>query len=198
MDLSARDAWIFDLDGTLTVAVHDFDAIRAELGLPAGQPILEELAAMEPARAERLHRQLYAIEHALAREARPAPGAERLLTRLASRGTRLGLLTRNSVELARLTLAACGLGGAFEPRAIVGRESGPPKPDPAGVHALLDTLGAGPERAVVVGDYLFDLQAGRAAGAATVWVDLVGDGRYAGECDLVVRGLDELTGRLTR
>ena len=39
--LLKRKNWIFDLDGTLTVAVHDFDAIRKELGIPAGLPIVE-------------------------------------------------------------------------------------------------------------------------------------------------------------
>ena len=44
MDLRERKYWIFDLDGTLTVAVHDFTATRRELDLPPGKPILEELA----------------------------------------------------------------------------------------------------------------------------------------------------------
>ena len=35
--------WIFDLDGTLTVAAHDFDKIRGTLGLPRNEPILEVL-----------------------------------------------------------------------------------------------------------------------------------------------------------
>ncbi|MEY4949417.1 MAG: hypothetical protein RL698_1628, partial [Pseudomonadota bacterium] len=38
--------WIFDLDGTLTVAMHDFDAIRTALDLPTGRPILEALAEL--------------------------------------------------------------------------------------------------------------------------------------------------------
>ena len=36
--------WIFDLDGTLTLPAHDFDRIRAELGLRPVWPILEQLA----------------------------------------------------------------------------------------------------------------------------------------------------------
>ena len=31
--LLKRKNWIFDLDGTLTIAVHDFNAIRKELGI---------------------------------------------------------------------------------------------------------------------------------------------------------------------
>jgi len=39
------EAIIFDMDGTLTVPVLDFDRIRSEIGLPAG-PILESLLAL--------------------------------------------------------------------------------------------------------------------------------------------------------
>lgn len=41
LNLSQCRAFIFDLDGTLTLAVHDFEAIRRSLGIPAGVPILE-------------------------------------------------------------------------------------------------------------------------------------------------------------
>ena len=44
--LLQRKYWIFDLDGTLTVAVHDFNAIRNELGIPAGQPILKTIESL--------------------------------------------------------------------------------------------------------------------------------------------------------
>jgi len=46
---------IFDLDGTLLDSPLDFDAIRCEIGLPDGQPILEALEGLPPperARAE--------------------------------------------------------------------------------------------------------------------------------------------------
>jgi hypothetical protein len=29
-----RDYWIFDMDGTLTLSIHDFDGIKRILGLP--------------------------------------------------------------------------------------------------------------------------------------------------------------------
>lgn len=58
MDLRERKYWIFDLDGTLTVAVHDFTAIRRELDLPPGKPILEELATL-PAQAVMVGDYLY-------------------------------------------------------------------------------------------------------------------------------------------
>ena len=47
----AAKAFIFDLDGTLTLPQLDFAAIRAEMGITDG-PILEELEALAPAQAE--------------------------------------------------------------------------------------------------------------------------------------------------
>ena len=34
---------VFDLDGTLTVAIHDFESIKRTLDLPTDKPILESL-----------------------------------------------------------------------------------------------------------------------------------------------------------
>lgn len=170
MDLSHRSAWVFDMDGTLTVPVHDFDAIRLELGLPAGRPILEELDRLPAAEAAPLHLRLEAIEEELARASRPAEGAVALVTGLVERGARVGILTRNTRANARLTLAAIGLAGAFDPADVLGRDEAPPKPDPGGVLDLLARWSAQPAQAVMVGDYRFDLEAGRAAGVATVHV----------------------------
>ena len=38
---------IYDLDGTLMDSRLDFDAMRDEMGLPPGQPILETLETLE-------------------------------------------------------------------------------------------------------------------------------------------------------
>lgn len=193
--LDARDHWIFDLDGTLTVAMHDFDAIRAELGLPAGRPILESLAALPAERAAALHRRLDGIELEIARIAQPAAGADDLLGELASDGCRLGIATRNTRAGALVTLRAAGLDRHFAADAIVGRESAAPKPSPAALHLLLGRWRAAADRSVMVGDYLFDLQAGRGAGTTTVYVDPAGAFPFAAHADLLVRDLDELRRR---
>ena len=170
MHLARRTAWVFDMDGTLTVPVHDFDAIRAELGLPAGKPILEELARLPAAEAAPKRARLDAIEEELARAATPAAGAVAFVTALVERGARVGVLTRNTRSNARLTLAAIGLGGSFETADVLGRDEAPPKPDPRGVLDLLARWAVTPAEGVMVGDYRFDLEAGRAAGVTTVHV----------------------------
>ena len=61
-DLSTKRYWVFDMDGTLTVAVHDFDAIRDALGLPQGRPILEQLAELPADEAQRLRDRLVPVK----------------------------------------------------------------------------------------------------------------------------------------
>lgn len=189
MDLASRDHWIFDMDGTLTVAVHDFDAIRRELDLPPGQPILEALAALPGPEAAPRYRRLDEIELELCARARAQAGAAELLQALRGRGARLGILTRNSERIARETLRRCALLEFFDAGSIVGRESARPKPHPEGIHTLLRRWGTTPASAVIVGDYRFDLEAGRSAGITTVYLDVERSLRWAGHADHSVNDL---------
>jgi len=187
-----RHHWIFDLDGTLTVAMHDFDAIRATLGLPVGRPILEEIASRPAEEAAALQQHLDLIEADLISAATAAAGARDLLDRLRGSGYRVGILTRNNVANALGTLDAAGLGGIFGPDDVVGRDDATPKPAPDGILTLLNRWDADPQDSVIVGDYLFDLQAGRAAAVGTVYVDVAGEFPWADQADLVVVSLCDL------
>jgi len=191
--LVQRPFWIFDLDGTLTVAAHDFDAIRAELGLTPGRPILEALEMLPPAEAAPLWKRLDELELEIAGRAQPSPGAAELLEALGRRGTRLGILTRNSAQSARVTLEAAGLGEFFADQDLIAREHAPPKPRPDGILRLLRQWNARPESALIVGDYRFDLEAGRAAGIATIYFDDSASHAFAEQADLHVTRLEQLT-----
>ena len=192
----AREYWVFDLDGTLTVPVHDFAAIRAELGIPDGADILGYIDAQPPEAAKRLHRQLDAIEEELAGRAEAAAGAERLVEALRGRGCRLGIVTRNTKRIALRVLETIGVGEHFAPEHVLGRHDVLPKPDPAGLARLGAAWGIPGRKMVMVGDYLFDLQCGRAAGTATIHVDRTGNFRWPDLADIAVATLDELADRL--
>jgi HAD superfamily hydrolase (TIGR01509 family) len=196
--IADKTYWVFDMDGTLTVAVHDFDAIRDELGLPQGRPILEQLAEMPEERAGPLLERLDVIEQGLALTATPQAGAEDLLRALESRGARTGILTRNSHAIALATLDACGLSGYFDPESVLGRESCRVKPSADGIRRLLADWRAPANDAVMVGDYLFDLIAGREAGTATVYLDPTGVFEYRQHADVCVRDLVELAQVVSR
>jgi HAD superfamily hydrolase (TIGR01509 family) len=187
-----RRHWVFDMDGTLTVAMHDFAGLKARLGLPTDRAVLEGIALRPEAERAALLEAVDDWEIALADAARAAPDTRPLLEALTARQARLGVLTRNTRETALRTLRAAGLAGYFADADVLGRDCALPKPSPDGVLRLLGRWEAEPADAVVVGDYVFDLRAGRAAGAATVWIDRAGAGTWASEADRVVTSFDEL------
>ncbi len=168
--LDRHKGWIFDLDGTLTLAQHDFDAIRAELAVPPGRLILEFLDELPSTEAAPLRARLHAIELELAATAEIALGAQALIAELAHRGKRLGILTRNTRAAARIALSACGLDNWFAPELILGRDEAPPKPAAAGIHQLIRSWSLPADACLMVGDYRLDLEAGRNAGVTTVHV----------------------------
>lgn len=86
MSLSTVRNWVFDMDGTLTVAVHDFAAIRVALGIPPENDILTHLAALPAAEAEAKHAWLLEHERDLAVASTAATGAVELVRELAGRG----------------------------------------------------------------------------------------------------------------
>lgn len=170
--LPAIRHWVFDMDGTLTVAVHDFAAIRHALQIAAEEDILDHIAALPDAPAQAKRAWLLDHERGLAEGALPAPGAVRLLRALAAAGCRLGILTRNDHALAKLTLEAIGVGELFNDADIIGRDEAVPKPSPDGLQQHQRRWGVAAADMVMVGDHAYDLECGRAAGTHTVLVNL--------------------------
>ena len=172
MSLKDIKHWVFDMDGTLTVAVHDFPFIRQYLEIPGAEDILTHLATLPPEVSAAKHAWLLEHERELALASVPAPGAVELVHELAERGVRLGVLTRNAQELAQITLKAIGLDTCFAPGDVLGRDNAAHKPDPDGLLQLARAWDVEPSKLVMVGDYQFDLACGRAAGSRTVLVNV--------------------------
>ena len=189
---ASHTGWVFDLDGTLTLAVHDFAAIRRELEVPDDSDILGHLMSLSPDRAQPLHDRLQEIELELAALTRAATGALELLQRLQDSGSQVGILTRNTRENALHTLELVGLDSFFHPDHVIGRDDAAPKPDPDGIHRLAEIWGIAPATTVMVGDYQYDLQAGRSAGSLTVHVDATRTFRWPELSDVSIGRLDEL------
>jgi HAD superfamily hydrolase (TIGR01509 family) len=196
VSFARRDCWIFDMDGTLTISIHDFDGIKRILGLPPDRPILEALNDLPAVQAAELHQQLDALELDIAHRATAQVGARELLTKLRSRGAQIGILTRNSKPNAQATLAACGLAEFFSAESILSRHCCPPKPSPEGIWQLLSGWNASPDRSVMVGDYVFDMEAGQRAGSATVYLDPTGEFPWQDRADLPITTLAEITAML--
>jgi hydrogenase expression/formation protein HypE len=194
-------AVVFDFDGTLTEpGALGFASIREAIGCPAGEPILEFLAALpDSADRDRRMRVLESLEREAAAASLPSRGAEDAVLAVRERGLPVAILSRNgrgSIERAlanftRVTLDDFDL--------VLTRESHTrPKPAPDGLLLAARRLHVEPARMLVVGDYLYDLQAGRAAGAVTVLVTNGGGSDNGWDYDLAIDTLSELPDLIDR
>lgn len=186
---------IFDLDGTLLDTGLDFPAIRRDLGLPAGTPILEALAELVP--GEHFDRQWAIVrDHELAgaRRAVVYDGVLEFLADLRRRGIPQAILTRNSRESAELALSQLD----WQFSLVLTREDAPPKPDPQGLLEISRRWQIAPEHVAFCGDYLYDLEAGRRAGMTTILYAPDELPSFADQADHVLRHYSDGIGLVDR
>ena len=181
-------AVIFDMDGTLTVPALDFDAIRAELGLPK-VPLLEAMAQMAEPERGRAEALLERHEREAAYGSVLQEGAAETLAELRRRGHPVAILTRNARRWVRVVLDKHSL----EIDAVRCRDDGAIKPSAEPVLALCAELARLPRESWMVGDYLFDILSGRAAGCTTVLMITHAQAPdFADQADHRIRRLPEL------
>jgi mannitol-1-/sugar-/sorbitol-6-phosphatase len=200
-------AVLFDLDGVL---VESRDATeRVWLAWAARNAIDEDelRAAMHGVRSVEVVRALRpgldslaeseAIERRQAEDVeglRAIPGAAEALAAIAP--DRVAVVTSATRALAEARLKAVGI----EPPAVVvyAGDVSRGKPDPEGYRTAAGRLGVDPAEALVVEDSPPGIEAGRAAGAATVGVTSTHEAAELAAADVVVRTLAELRGVLER
>lgn len=182
------EAALFDMDGTLVSSELDFEAIHREAGIESGLPILEHMETADEAEAMRITRVLEEHEERAAEKCLLADGVKEVFAELERLGVKRCILTRNSRKSAATAVRRHGL----HVDAVVAREDAPPKPSPEPVYLACGKLGASPARSMVIGDYKFDIQSGKNAGALTAWLRLPGRELSDVEADFEIGGLREL------
>jgi phosphoglycolate phosphatase len=214
------DAVVFDLDGTLVDTAPDIaaalaaafrpsglrppgaDAVRTMVGDGARVLIARALAAAGDATAdvEALYARFLAwYVSQPCRDSRLYDGALDLLDELAARGVRSGICTNKPQGPTDGLLEALGIRDRFD--SVIGGDALPwRKPDPRHLTAVLDRLGAAPDRAVMVGDSRNDVAAARAAGIPAVLVSFGYTAVPARElgADAVIDHLPDLPAALAR
>ncbi len=210
---------IFDWDGTLIdssgLIIESVRAAIEATGLPErsdesirqiiGLGMVEAMAALypeAPAAAQQRLAQHYRESFSRTMAARPTPlfdGARELLARLQASGLLLAIATGKSRSGLLRDLRASGV----EDRIVASRtvDECDSKPSPAMLEALLAEFGGAPERALMVGDTVFDLQMARAAGVPAIgvtWGVHESDQLRRAAPHQLVDSIDELQGYLER
>lgn len=153
----------FDLDGTLAETQVRFAPYRERIG--CSQPdVLQYINGLDEIQRQRHRRVLEDYEDCILEDCTAPPGIHDLLAFLDERGIRTGIVTRASGHHARQVTEKLDI----PIDVIVGREDAPPKPSGAPLKLLAGRLGVSPQEMLFVGDFLWDLMAGRNAGTPTV------------------------------
>jgi phosphoglycolate phosphatase len=171
----------FDLDGTLIESRRDLadsaNELIAELGgtpltVAAVTSMVGEGARVLVSRAlaaagvadvpDALPRFLEIYDRRLLNHTYLFEGVADVVTRI--RDARVALLTNKPIAPTVKILDGLGVRALFDD--VVGGDGPyPRKPDPAGLMALMETAGSGPDDTLLVGDSVIDLETARRAGA---------------------------------
>jgi HAD superfamily hydrolase (TIGR01549 family) len=171
MSLQEKKFWIFDMDGTLTKAAHDFPSIKSALEIPQELDILAGINQFPLEVQKEKHKRLSEIELEIAKISTLNDGIPELLENLLLKGNRIAILTRNNLQNTKETIRASGLNQFFSDEWILTRDHCEPKPSPDGIHILLAKWKAIPSLALMVGDYIYDLECGKDADVSTLYFD---------------------------
>ncbi len=191
-------AVLFDFDGTLTrPGALDFAVIREELNCPADTPVLEFIEALPDDTARSAaYAALDRFELDGAAGSGPNTGAEEILRFIRARGLLTGIVTRNQHACVIRAIENFTGVQVSDFDVIISRDDpAAPKPSPEGILLAARRLGVRPENVLVVGDFLFDIEAGNAAGAVTVFLQNPAAAETAAaESDFTIDTLSALEG----
>jgi len=189
-------AVLFDFDGTLTKpGALDFLLLKDTIGCPSDIPVLEFIESLPTSlEKEEAILLLERFETKAAENSEPNDGAEYLIRYLSSNGIGMGIITRNrlsSIERALQNFENITI-SCFD--VIISRNT-PVKPKPSGdgIRLAAQKLNHDVKEVLMVGDYIFDIHAGKSAGCITAFLNYgTVSGDFKIESDFFISHLEEI------
>ena len=183
-------AVIFDLDGVIVKSGLDFKLIRKEIfGSELDEPVLEQIEQLkDPEEKKRAIRILENHETKAAFTSELNFGIKALLRLLSRKNIKRAIVTRNSRKSVDIILDRFKLD--FD--AIITRKEAPPKPAKEPVLLACEKMGLQPEEVILIGDYEFDMLAGKRAGVSTIFLRTTNQASSE-NADMVIDSVLELT-----
>jgi len=187
--LSSVNCLLFDMDGTLTKPALDFEYIKQDMQIPSNISILEYIDNHATAENKKhLFDILDKHEVFAAENTQPNDGFNELMHFLNERNFKIGVLTRNSKKSAKITLNILG----FVPDLLISREDSPYKPKPDAILKAIKELDANPEETLMIGDFKYDVIAGRNAGCFTCFITNYKEEYDCDKADFIINTLADL------
>ena len=183
---------IFDMDGTLVDVPYDWPRIKADLDT-GNQSILEFLSDLPEPERSRKWTVLEGYEKTATAKAVLKNGVPELLFYLKQKHIRTALVSNNSQKNVSLLTRKFSL--KFD--ITLSRDSGMVKPTAHPFLHILRTWNIPKAECGVVGDALFDVQAGEAAGIDRIWVISQDHAAFKGTKAEVLRSITELRARIS-
>lgn len=157
--------FVFDLDGTLVELNLPFDEIREAIGIKE-RFILESIRKMDTKKQKESFEILEQFEVEAAKKTRLVDGVSDVFKLIEQNRLKKGIVTRNCRKSVEIISKKFNLNFDF----VITREDAEPKPSPKPIYLALKIAKAHPKESVTVGDFKFDLMAGRLAGTKTALV----------------------------
>lgn len=147
---------IFDLDGTLVSSELDFSLIKAQIGCPDNEDLLDFIAQLpSPYMREEAMNIVHQHELLDAQHATLLPGVSEAIALLNERSIPMAIVTRNFDKAAALKLK----NNPLPISTVLTRSDAPAKPDPSALNAIATLWNISADNLLYVGDYLYDIQA---------------------------------------
>ena len=158
---------IFDLDGTLVTSSLDFVAIKQEIGCPDHEDVLAFLHSLPEHQQQDAMDVIHHHELQDAQSSEWIPSARSFIDECYVKQIPMAIVTRNSHHPTHVKVKR----NAIPIQHIVTRETSKPKPDPSALLDIADHFRLPTESILMVGDYKYDLQAGRNAKMPTCLIN---------------------------
>jgi hydrogenase expression/formation protein HypE len=189
-------AVLFDFDGTLTKpGALNFLLLKETIGCPADTPVLEFIESL-PTRFQRddASAVLARFEKEAAAVSKPNPGAQDVIHYLRSKDVAVGIITRNTLASIKRSLKNFENIDLSAFDVVISRETPVQiKPSGDGIILAAEMLNIDVRQMIMVGDFIFDIRAGQAAGCITVFINhaAASDAEKV-DSDFIVTGFEEI------
>ncbi|MBQ4798681.1 HAD family phosphatase [Pseudoalteromonas sp. MMG006] len=180
---------IFDLDGTLVSSELDFSLIKAQIGCPCEQDLLDYIAQLpSPYMREEAMNIVHQHELIDAQSASILPGVADAVNALKAKEIPMAIVTRNFDKAAAIKLQ----NNPLPIETVLTRSDAPAKPDPSALNAISILWNISPSNLLYVGDFLYDIQAAHNANMRACLYAPDTTPAYADQADYVLHDFIEL------